>query len=53
MVLDKLPVLGRPTDLNISRQGPILLAVGAGGIVWTFFIVYHFSLLRSPGSSVG
>ena len=42
MVLGKLPVLGK------VGQWPTALAVGAGGVVWTFFS--HFSLL-SP--SVG
>ena len=31
MVLGKLPVPGRPTILNTVGQGPIALAVGAGG----------------------
>ena len=31
MVLGKLPVLGRPTTWMIVGQGPIALAVGAGG----------------------
>ena len=31
MVLGKLPVLGRPTILITVGQGPIALAVGAGG----------------------
>ena len=31
MVLGKLPVPGRPTVLVIVGQGPIALAVGAGG----------------------
>ena len=31
MVLGKLPVPGRPTFLIIVGQGPIALAVGAGG----------------------
>ena len=31
MVLGKLPVPGRPTTLIIVGQGPIALAVGAGG----------------------
>ena len=35
-VLGKLPVPGRPTILIIVGQGPIALAVGAGGGVWTF-----------------
>ena len=31
MVLGKLPVPGRPTNLDWSRQAPTALAVGAGG----------------------
>ena len=31
MVLGKLPVSGRPTIWMIVGQGPIALAVGAGG----------------------
>ena len=31
MVLGKFPVLGRPTILITVGQGPIALAVGAGG----------------------
>ena len=31
MVLGKLPVPGRPTILTTVGQGPIALAVGAGG----------------------
>ena len=31
MVLGKLPVLGRPAILITVGQGPIALAVGAGG----------------------
>ena len=31
MVLGKLPVPGRPTILITEGQGPIALAVGAGG----------------------
>ena len=39
MVLGKLPVLGRPTIWVKVGQGPIALAVGAGGgVVWTFFL---------------
>ena len=37
MVLGKLPVLGRPTIWIIVGQGPTALAVGADGVVWTFF----------------
>ena len=36
MVLGKLPVPGRPTILVTVGQGPIALAVGAGGMVWAF-----------------
>ena len=36
MVLGKLPVPGRPTIWITVGQGPTALAVGAGGVVWTF-----------------
>ena len=35
MELGKLPV---PTSLMIVGQGPIALAVGAGGVDWTFLL---------------
>ena len=38
MVLGKLPVSGRPTIWMMIGQGPIALAVGAGGVVWTFLL---------------
>ena len=38
MVLGKLPVPGRPTIWMIVGQGPIALAVGAGGVVCTFLL---------------
>ena len=38
MVLGKLPVPGRPTIWMIEGQGPIALAVGAGGVVWIFLL---------------
>ena len=38
MALGKLPVPGRPTTLITVGQGPIALAVGAGGVVWTFLL---------------
>ena len=38
MVLGKLPVPGRPTILITVGQGPIALAAGAGGVVWTFLL---------------
>ena len=37
MVLDKLPVPGRPTIWMIVGQGPIKLAVGAGGGLFGHF----------------
>ena len=43
MVLDKLPVPGRPTIWRIVGQGPIALAVGAGwGCLDIFTILYLF-----------
>ena len=46
MVLGKLPVPGRPTIWMIVGQGPIALAVGAGGgVVWTFLLSSILSLL--------
>ena len=44
MVLGKLPVPGCPTIWMIVGQGPSALAVGAGGVVWTFLL----SSLLSP-----
>ena len=45
MVLGKLPVPGRPTIWMIVVQGPIVLAVGAGGgCLDIFTLVYPFSL---------
>ena len=44
MVLGKLPVLGRPTILITVGQGPIVLAVGAGGGGLDIFtLIYPFS----------
>ena len=46
MVLGKLPVPGRPTILITVGQGPIALAVGAGGgSLDIFTLIYPFSLL--------
>ena len=50
MVLDKLPVPGRPTIWMIVGQGPIALAVSAGGVVWTFLLSSILSLLFLPFS---
>ena len=48
MVLGKLPVPGRPTIWLIVGQGPIVLVVGAGGVVWTFLLSSILSLLFLP-----
>ena len=46
MVLGKLPVPGRPTVWIIVGQGPIALAVGAGGgCLDIFTLIYPFSPL--------
>ena len=50
MVLGKLPVPGRPTIWIIVGQGPIALAAGAGGGVWTFLFSSIFSLFFLPVS---
>ena len=48
MVLDKLPLPGRPTIWMIAGQGPIVLAVGAGGgCLDIFTIPYLFSSLST------
>ena len=47
-MLGKLPVPGRPTFWITVGQGPIALAVGAGGgCLDVFTLVYHFSF-HSP-----
>ena len=53
MVLDKLPVPGRPTCLDRVGQGPTALAVGAGGGLFGQFyshlsFLFSFSLGRRP-----
>ena len=46
MVLGKLPVPGRPTIWMIVGQGPVALAVGAGGgSLDVFTLLYRFSHL--------
>ena len=46
MVLGKLPVPGRPTIWMIVGQGPVALAVGAGGgCLDIFTLLYPFSPL--------
>ena len=47
MALGKLLVSGRPANLD-DRQGPPALAVGAGGVVWTFLLSSILSLLSLP-----
>ena len=49
MVLGKLPAPGRPTIWITVEQGPIALAVGAGGVVWTFLLS---SILSPPSPSL-
>ena len=44
MVMGNLPVPGRPTNLITVGQGPIALAVGAGGDGLDIFtLIYPFS----------
>ena len=45
MVLGKLPVPGRPTISITVGQGPVALAVGAGGVLLTFLLSSILSLL--------
>ena len=52
-MLGKLTVQGRPTNSIIVGQGPIALAVGAGGGCFDIFsLVYLFSFL-SPSLGDG
>ena len=43
MVLGKLPVPGRPTILITVGQGPIVLAVGAGGGGLDIFTLIYYT----------
>ena len=43
-MLGKLPVPGRPANLDYSRTRASALAKGANGVVWTFFFS-HLSFL--------
>ena len=52
MVLGELPVPGRPTTWMTVGQGPIALAVGAGG-GWFGHFYSHLSFLSSFSLSVG
>ena len=48
-MLGKLPVPGRPTIWITVGQGPVALAVGAGGGCLDFFtLTYPFSFLFLP-----
>ena len=51
MVLCNLPVPGRPTIWITVGQGPAALAVGADGVVWTFYS--YLSFLSSFSRSLG
>ena len=48
MVLGNLPVPGHPTIWITVGQGLTALAVGAGGVVWTFLLSSILSLLLLP-----
>ena len=48
MVQGKLSVPGRPTFWIRVGQGLTALAVGAGGVVWTFFLSSIISLFYLP-----
>ena len=48
MVLDKLPVPGRPTVWITVGQGPTALAVGAGGGCLDIFSLIYPSFLFLP-----
>ena len=48
MVLGKLPVPGRPTIWMVVGQGPIALAVGAGGGCLDIFTLLYPFLLFLP-----
>ena len=51
MVLGKLPVPGRPTDLDYTHvvgQGPTALALGADGVCLDCFFSSIISLLFLP-----
>ena len=49
-MLGKLPVLGRPTNLDNVWQGPTALAVGAGGGCLDIFLSSIISLFFLPVS---
>ena len=45
MVLGKLPVPGRPTNLDVSRARAYCACSGCGLFGLFFSLVYHFSFL--------
>ena len=50
-MLDKLPVPGRPTNMDHSRAGPTALVVSAGGHFYsrlTFLFSFSLSLGDGP-----
>ena len=53
MVRGKLPVPGRPTTWMIVGQGPIALAVGAGGGCLNFFTLLYPLCPFSPSLGDG
>ena len=48
MVLGKLPVPGRPTNLERVGQGPSVLALGAGGGCLDIFLSSIISFFPLP-----
>ena len=48
MVLGKLPVAGRPTNLDKSRARAYCACSRCGGVVWTFFLSSIFSRFFLP-----
>ena len=48
MGLGKPSVPGRPTIWITVGQGPTALAVGAGGVIWSFLLSPILSLLFLP-----
>ena len=53
MLLGKLPVTGRPTIWMIVGQGPIALAVGAGGSFFDIFTLFYLFSSSSPSLGDG
>ena len=53
MILGNLPVPRRPTLWMTVGQEPTALAVGAGGVVWTFLLSRIFTPLFLPSLGDG